>query len=207
MNTKPIGTVIGVVFAFILATENGATASELVERTRSGLEANAAKSRARQSGQLYRDLQGACHSIYNAIEKIEKPLQCKQSCEAEVEKYSEALYSEINKYRLVFKQLFAKKYRSPLPEDMVLTSCLMTAIDGKFEKLSYGLGFVLARRENQGSKYIGSVWAFTSLALGKGVVQSKRAATALLNKHIQDRNTDSETRASLTKLVQSLQRP
>ncbi len=184
--------------AFVLV--DSAAANSTVVKLRGAIEQRVLQKSEKLPRATERKLGAACALFHTNILALEKRHRCKRDCYAKVKKYGKRLDALMVDLSSKWKKIVAREFRAKLPASTVVGLCLRSAIAQKNHKISYGFGRMLARSAEYEPRITGGTWAFTSLALGKGVARSKKAAVELLTELTKSKEMNKRTKSNLTKL-------
>ncbi|MEM8689461.1 MAG: hypothetical protein AAGF81_19195 [Pseudomonadota bacterium] len=204
MSFKDISSLFAcmILCAFVLV--DSAAANSTAKKLRGAIEQRVLQKSKKLSRTSDRKLGAACALFHAEILALEKRHRCKGDCYAKVKKYGKGLDALMADLSTKWKRTIARELRAKLPVSTMVGMCLRIAIAQKNHTISYGLGRMLARSVEYGPRINGGTWAFTSLALGKGVARSKKAAAELVTELAKSKEIDKRTKAGLTTLGLSL---
>ncbi len=199
---KPaVSTVLyALVFASLFGFPASSYASSAIQNVRAKIEAQAIRKTKEISSSVDTKLKSICNVYYQQINEIEKNYHCKSNCDEAIGEYNQNLYSQMDDMKKTLKKLTSGSELAKLKPSAILSICLRIAISEKNHKASYGIGQMLVHGDNYANRLSGGLWAFTSLALGKGVPRSKKAATDLVLKLTMSKEMDKKTKKMLKQL-------
>lgn len=204
MSMKSTRIVLCVVLAVCAIWSKGAQASSTAQKVRDKLEAQSLRKTNRLPAVYNRQLKSACSAYFLEIKHVHHKHRCSGSCRDKIKAYDQALLALLTRLERASKEILAKHVREALSTQAILGICLMVAIRQKDHVASYGVGRMMMQGKRLENRLAGGMWSVTSLALGKGVTQSKAAAVALLMDLAKTKETDKKTRTALVALAAQL---
>ena len=204
MNPIINGTVITCALAAVLALTKVAQANSTVEKIRAKMESQSIREVKSSSKRVETQTRLICNKFYKEVRKVERIQQCRGDCFQEIKKYNMAVYRVMSKLNTAYRRSIDDSTRKKAPFSKMLGLCLASTMSDKRHNASYAFGLMLIRQDQYEDRAYGGMWAFTSLALGKGVPKSREAAVDLLTEVVKIKEMDQRTREKLGRLGLSL---